>query len=301
MNNLIDAQQREEMITSTMPLVGHIVREMWVRLPRQVSRDDLTSAGLVALVRAAHSFDPERGVPFARYATPRIRGALVDELRAVDWASRSVRRRARDLDATRNSMAAALGRVPSNSEVAAAMGIDVDEVDANDEDLARAQVLSLQGSAEESFEDLLPADSPTPEQIVEHRERLTYMIESVAELPERLKAVVVGYFLEERPMAEIAAELDVSESRVSQMRAEALGLMREAMNRELDPDLVSSTHRPGGCVERRRGAYFAAVAARHAASVRPAVVAQGGAPSIERAGASEHAGASGAQRVDASA
>lgn len=294
MNNLIDAAQREELITTTMPLVGHIVREMWVRLPRQVSRDDLTSAGLVALVRAADSFDPERGVPFARYATPRIRGALVDELRSVDWASRSVRRRARDLDSTRHALASALGRVPTNAEVASALGLDVADIDANDDDLARAQVLSLQGGTEDSYEDLLPADSPTPEQVLEHRERLTYMVEAVAELPDRLRAVVTGYFLEERPMAEIAAELDVSESRVSQMRAEALSLMREAINRELDPELVAAPRRPGGCVERRRTAYFDAVAARHASGMRPGgVLAQAGAPAIEQAPP--------ARRVDANA
>ena len=264
----LDAHTRDELIAATMPLVGHIVREVAGRVPRQVSRDDLTSAGLAALVRAAHSFEPDRGVPFARYAATRIRGALLDELRSVDWASRSVRRRARDLDETRNRMAATLGRVPSNAEVARALGMTLEEVNANDDDLARAQVLSLQGGPDDVLDDLLPSDSPTPEQLVEHRERLTYMVEAVAELPERLRTVVTGYFLEERPMAEIAAELGVSESRVSQMRAEALSLMRDALNRELDPDLFTAPVRPNGCVARRREAYFTAVAARHAASLR---------------------------------
>ena len=265
----MDALSRDELITATMPLVGHIVREVAGRVPRQVSRDDLTSAGLAALVRAAHSFEAERGVPFTRYAATRIRGALLDELRSVDWASRSVRRRARDLDETRHRMAATLGRVPSNAEVASALGMTLEEVNANDDDLARAQVLSLQGGPDDALDDLLPSDTPTPEQLVEHRERLTYMVEAVAELPERLRAVVTGYFLEERPMAEIAAELGVSESRVSQMRAEALSLMRDALNRELDPHLVTPPARPDGCVARRREAYFSAVATRHAAALRP--------------------------------
>lgn len=261
---------RDELITSTMPLVGHIVRETAGRVPSHVSRDDLTSAGLVALVRAAHSYDAERGVPFARYAATRIRGALIDELRSVDWASRSVRRRARDLDETRHRMAATLGRVPSDGEVASALGLSVEEVVANSEDIARAQVLSLQGAPEDALDELLPTDTATPEQLAEHRERLTYMVEAVAELPERLRTVVTGYFLAERPMAEIAAELGVSESRVSQMRAEALSLLRDALNRELDPDLVKPAARPDGCVARRREAYFAAVASRHAAGMRPA-------------------------------
>ncbi|WP_309136440.1 sigma-70 family RNA polymerase sigma factor [Nocardioides campestrisoli] len=261
-------QATEELITATMPLVGHIVREMAGRVPSHVSRDDLTSAGLAALVQAAHAFDAERGVPFARYAATRIRGALLDELRSVDWASRSVRRRARDLDETRHRMAATLGRVPSNAEVASAMGMSLDEVIANDDDIARAQVLSLQGAPDDALDELLPADGATPEQLLEHQERLTYMIEAVAELPERLRIVVNDYFLAERPMAEIAAELGVSESRVSQLRAEALSLLRDVLHRELEPGLVKPAAKPEGCAARRRESYFAAVSARHAASLR---------------------------------
>ncbi|GGD21471.1 sigma-70 family RNA polymerase sigma factor [Nocardioides daphniae] len=255
-----------------MPLVGHIVREMAGRVPNHVSRDDLTSAGLVALVRAADSFEDERGVPFARYAATRIRGALIDELRSVDWASRSVRRRARDLEETRHQLAVALGRVPSNAEVASATGMSLDEVIANDDDVARAQVLSLQGAPEDALDELVPADTATPEQLALHRERLTYMVEAVAELPERLRIVVTEYFLAERPMTEIAEQLGVSESRVSQIRAEALSLLREALNRELDPHLVAAPSRPEGCAARRRESYFAAVATRHAAALRPARV-----------------------------
>lgn len=261
-------QATEELITATMPLVGHIVREMAGRVPSHVSRDDLTSAGLAALVQAAHAFDAERGVPFARYAATRIRGALLDELRSVDWASRSVRRRARDLEETRHRMAATLGRVPSSAEVASAMGMSLDEVVANDDDIARAQVLSLQGAPEDALDEMLPADTATPEQLLEHKERLTYMVEAVAELPERLRIVVSDYFLNERPMAEIAEQLGVSESRVSQLRAEALSLLREVLHRELEPGLVKPAAKPEGCAARRRESYFAAVSARHAATLR---------------------------------
>ena len=103
---------------------------------------------------------------------------------------------------------------------------------------------------------------------LEQRERLTYLTEAVAELPERLRLVVEQYFLAERPMAEIAATLGVTESRISQLRAEALVLLRDALNNELDPDLVPTHTRPNGCASKRREAYFAAVAARHAAGVR---------------------------------
>jgi RNA polymerase sigma factor for flagellar operon FliA len=134
------------------------------------------------------------------------------------------------------------------------------EIAQNDEDIARAQVLSLQGAQDASLDDVLPSAGPTPEQLVEHRERLTYLIEAVAELPDRLRIVIFDYFLEERPMAEIAAELGVTESRVSQMRAEALSLLRDGMNSALEPELVQPVGRPDGCATRRREAYFAAVA-----------------------------------------
>lgn len=251
-----------------MPLVGHIVRETMGRLPGHVNRDDLTSAGLAALVQAGQGFDAERGVPFARYAATRIRGAILDELRSVDWASRSVRRRARDLDETRSRLAVALGRVPNNDEVASALGMSPEEIAANDDDIARAQVLSLQGSQETTYAETLASVAPSPEELVEHRERLTYLMEAVAELPDRLRVVVQDYFLAERPMAEIAEALGVSESRVSQMRAEAMVLLKDAINSQLDPDLVAAPARPDGCATRRRESYFAAVAARHAAGAR---------------------------------
>jgi RNA polymerase sigma factor for flagellar operon FliA len=258
----------DDLITSHIPVVTHIVRETMGRVPSHVNRDDLTSAGLAALVQASKSFDAERGVPFARYAATRVRGAILDELRGIDWASRSVRRRARDLDATRAQLSAILGRTPTAQEVADAVGMTLAEIAQNEDDIARAQVLSLQGAQDASLDDVLPASGPTPEQLVEHRERLTYLVEAVAELPDRLRIVIADYFLEERPMAEIAAELGVTESRVSQMRAEALVLLRDALNHALDPTQVTPHARPQGSAARRRDAYFAAVASRHAASVR---------------------------------
>lgn len=258
----------DALIEQHMALVGHIVRETVSRVPSHVDRDDLTSAGLAALVQAAHAYDPARGVPFPRYAATRIRGALVDELRSIDWASRSVRRRARELDATRSQLAVALGRTATDAEVASAAGLSIDEVTANDDDVARAQVLSLHASEDTDMGELLVSSAPSPEVLAEHKERLTYLSEAVAELPERLRVVVEQYFLGERPMAEIAATLGVSESRVSQMRAEALILLRDALNHELEPELVPVHTRPQGAAARRREAYFAAVAARHAAGVR---------------------------------
>ena len=263
----------DELVTAHIPLVGHLVREVLARVPGHVDRDDLTSAGLTALVQAAQGFDAERGVPFARYASTRVRGALLDELRGVDWASRSVRRTARDLDQTRTQLTHRLGRVPTDAEVASAQGIPVEQVLSNREDLARAQVLSLEADdARGSYAAELPSGGPTPEQAAEHAELLTYLSEAVAELPERLRRVVEGYFLAEQPMAELAAELGVTESRISQLRAEAMVLLRDALNSQLDPTMLKAHERPDGVAARRREAYFAAVAERHAAAAaRPFV------------------------------
>jgi len=264
----------EQRIITHMPLVGHIVRETMNRVPSHVDRDDLVSNGLTALVQAAQAYDESRGVPFERYAATRIRGAVLDGLRAIDWASRSVRRRARDLDETRSRLAGVLSRTPSDSEVAQAAGVTEQELKANQEDIARAQVLSLHASSTTSLDELLPTRAPSPEALIEHQEQLTYLVEAISELPERLRKVVEDYFFAERPMADIAADLGVTDSRVSQMRAEALHLLKDALNHALEPSLVSGAGRPEGCASRRREAYFAAVAARHANGLRrPQLVA----------------------------
>lgn len=264
----------ESLIVANMSLVGHIVRETMSRVPAHVSREDLHSAGLMALVKAAQSFDAERGVPFARYAVSRIRGAILDELRGIDWASRSVRRRGRDLDATRARLASILGRPPENHEVASALGLSVAEVEGNDGDVARANVLSLHAGTETSYEELLVSPMPGPEDEAEQHERLEYLVAAIEELPERMRVVVQEYFLAERPMAEIAATLGVTESRISQIRAEALVLLRDAMNSALDPALVAPHPRPQGSAAKRRMAYFDAVAARHGGQrPRPAAAA----------------------------
>jgi RNA polymerase sigma factor for flagellar operon FliA len=262
----------DSLVTQHLPLVGHIVRETAARIPSHVDKDDLSSAGMIALVGASRAFDPERGIPFARYAATRIRGAIVDELRSLDWASRSVRRRGREIDTARATLAAANRRVPDDVQVAEALGLSLAEIQQSADDLARASVLSLDVDADQTFADVLPAADPTPDVQLEHRERLQYLDEAVEELPERLRFVIRGYFIDERPMAELADELGVTESRISQMRAEALVLLKDGMNSALDPELVNQHQRPDGCAARRRDSYFRAVAERHAANqARPMV------------------------------
>jgi RNA polymerase sigma factor for flagellar operon FliA len=250
----------EDLIREHIPLVGHLVRETLSRVPAHVNRDDLTSAGLLALVTAAKAYDPAHGVPFPRFVAIRIKGALVDALRGLDWATRSVRHRARQVEQVRVELTGALGRLPSSKELAEALGLGVGEVDAVEDDVRRAVVLSLQGFTTGSAEDLISEPTPGPEEMLLHRERIGYLHDAIEALPERLKLVVTRYFLEERPMAEVAEELGVTESRVSQLRAEALVLLRDGMNAQLNPEAVPASTRPDGCVARRRAAYFAEVA-----------------------------------------
>jgi RNA polymerase sigma factor for flagellar operon FliA len=263
----VEARQLETLIRDNMPLVGHLVRELMARVPGHVSRDDLTSAGLAALVTAGRGFDAERGIPFARFAATRIRGALLDELRGLDWASRSVRSRARRADVAAQQLTAHLGRTPTAVELAASLGVPVDEIESVSEDVQRAVVLSLQGFSAGAAEDLVTERSAGPEDLLLQRERIGYLHDAIDALPDRLRRVVLGYFLQERSMADIATELGVSESRVSQLRAEALGLLKDGLNAQLDPQLVPRPERDG-CVARRRATYFRRVAAQGNMSTR---------------------------------
>lgn len=258
----------EELVAANLPLVGHLVRKTLSRVPGHVSHDDLTSAGMLALVQAAIAYDGARGASFATYASLRIRGALVDELRGLDWATRSVRRRARQVDDARGQIATALGRPAEDHEVAAALGIGTGELEAHRDDLARASVMSLQAFEQRSVDDLLPAQTVTPAEIIEQRERIAYLHDAVEELPERLQVVVRSHFFEDRPMAQIAQGLGVSESRVSQLRAEAVVLLRGALVEALDPDLAERPQRPGGCAARRKETYYASVAGHRSYAAR---------------------------------
>lgn len=265
---LVARDDYESLVHQGIPLVNHIVRETLTRVPAHVPRDDLTSAGLAALAQAAKAYDDQRGAGFLAYAATRIRGAVIDELRGMDWASRSVRRRARRLDETREQLASRLGRRPTDAEIADEMGVSAHELAAHHEDVARASVLSLQGFDDGGVDELLPATTLTPEAVIERRERLAYLHDAVATLPERLRTVVEGYFFAERPMAEIAEQLGVTESRVSQLRAEAVSLIKDALNSALDPDLVSPPARPDGCAARRRESYYAEVASHRSYATR---------------------------------
>jgi RNA polymerase sigma factor for flagellar operon FliA len=257
----------DELCRAHVPLVHFEVRSIGSRLPGHVYTDDLVSAGMAALAAAARSFDPSLGVPFGRYAVRRIRGALLDELRSADWATRSLRSKVRRRDAVHDELAADLGRRPSTGEVADALGVSVADVERLDADLHSSVVLRLDVIMDNSgdgrgLDSLLPSSSATPEATLLARERRAYLRDAIEVLPERLRVVVRGCFFEDRPMRELAAELGVTESRISQMRAEALKMLRDGLNSQLSPELVDVPVNAGGAVARRKASYYAQVAAR---------------------------------------
>jgi RNA polymerase sigma factor for flagellar operon FliA len=259
-------REQETLIRENMALVGHMVREMLFKVPPHVHRDDLASAGYTALVTAAKAYDPERGIPFGRFAAMRVRGALLDELRGMDWATRSVRARARRADVARQELTSKLGRTPSPTELAELLGVGVSELANVDDDVQRAAVLSLQGFAAGTAEDLVPEAALNPEEMLLHRERIGYLHDAVAALPERLRYVVEASYLQERPLAEVAAELQVTESRVSQLRTEALALLKDGLATHMDQRPARTAK--DGCVARRRALYAAQIAARSTMATR---------------------------------
>jgi RNA polymerase sigma factor for flagellar operon FliA len=273
------ARDIEDLVRENMPMVGHLVRELLNRVPGHVHADDLSSAGFAALLGAARSFDVTRGIPFHRFAAVRIRGALLDELRGQDWASRSVRARARRTAAARQELTAALGRTPTDAEVAELLGIGVAELATVEDDVQKAALLSLQGFP---TEEMVPEMSEGPEDLLLKRERLGYLHQAIQALPERLRLVVTESFLQEQPLSDVAARLGVTESRISQLRTEALQLLREGLNSSLAPELLTvaagGPRTRKGCLQRRRSEYFARVAQQGNLHTRLALTDSHGVP-----------------------
>lgn len=248
---------RNRLIEDHLPLVGYHVSETLSRVPSHVERDDLASAGALALVRAADAYDPSTGVPFNRYAAIRIRGALVDELRSMDWASRGTRTRIRRMTSVADELTAQLGHAPSQEQLAGALGVGIEEVEAAQADASR-RVLSFDGH-ESVLADILPAKAPGPEETLLIDERLNYLAAAVEALPERLRVVVEQVFFADRSVTEVAQEMGVTQSRVSQLRAEAMVLLRDGMNAHLEPEQLAAPANPSGVVQRRREAYYTQV------------------------------------------
>ena len=259
----------DQLVTDGLPLVRAVVASMAAAYPRHCDRDELVAAGTFGLLDAARRFDAGRGVPFERWAVLRIRGAVVDAVRALDVASRALRARARHLDAVREELARELGRTPTTADVAARLGVPVADLVRLEGRLHRSTVLSLDAPTRADDSDstlaafvLDPGADPVQE--LERRERDRYVTDALEALPDRLRQVLVGYFLEGLTSGQVAARLGVTESRVSQMRSEALLLVREGLAAQYGEPRTSLTGRAAAT----QAAYNDALATRSSFAAR---------------------------------
>ena len=256
------ASERVAEVEQYLPLVRHIVFQVAVHFPRHVDREELARAGTLGLVEAAQRYDESRGVPFQRFAAQRIRGAILDAVRAADWAPRSLRNLARTLETTNMKLMSDLGRPPTADETAAAMSTTPEQLARLQDRIHRSVVLALDHHVvvddEEATLGELLTDVVTPEpgEELEARELRGYLRDAVRLLPERHRLVVIGYFIEGRTSAELARFLGVTESRVSQLRSEALEILRDGIDAQYGLARRGGTER----VELRRAAFAAALA-----------------------------------------
>ena len=232
-----DERSRERLVVAYSPLVKFIAGRMASGLPSHVDEGDLVSYGLLGLIGAIERFDLEREIKFETYAVARIKGAIIDELRSLDWVPRSVRSRARDVERAHAALETQLGRSPTDEEMAEKLELTVDEFRDALLQIANSSVLALddlwtfadpeRGSSRMSVLDTIEDPSAlNPESeahIAELKDRLADAIHS---LPERERLVIALYYYENLTLREIGEVLGVTESRVSQLHTKAVLALR---------------------------------------------------------------------------
>jgi RNA polymerase sigma factor for flagellar operon FliA len=229
-----NAEITEEVLQEHLPMVRFLALRIRERLPQHVEMEDLISAGVVGLMDALQKFDPKKKVQFRTYAQFRVRGAMLDSLRALDWGPRDLRRKGRAVEEAIRSLSAALGKAPSEAEVAAEMGLELS---------AYQQLLGELSGLEMGSLNVIPADEGGIEAVAQipagpqddpflqcqssqMRRRLAEAIET---LPDRERLVLTLYYYEELTMREVGAAMGVVESRVSQLHSSAMARLRVAL------------------------------------------------------------------------
>ncbi|MFH9353211.1 RNA polymerase sigma factor WhiG [Kitasatospora sp. NPDC017646] len=234
-----DQRLREQLILHYSPLVKYVAGRVGVGLPSNVEQADFVSSGVFGLIDAIEKFDINRAIKFETYAISRIRGAIIDELRALDWIPRSVRQKAKAVERTYATLEARLRRTPHEPEVAAEMGIAIEDLHAIFSQLSLANVVALdellhpvgEGGDRLSLMDTLEdhgADDPV--EVAEDRELRRLLAQAVNTLPEREKTVVTLYYYEGLTLAEIGQVLGVTESRVSQIHTKSVLQLRAKLS-----------------------------------------------------------------------
>jgi RNA polymerase sigma factor for flagellar operon FliA len=228
---------REQLIEEHYPLVTYLAGRLSSKLPPSIDVDDLVGAGVLGLIDAADKFDPARGVRFRTYAERRVRGAILDHLRSLDWAPRSLRRRARDVEAAYGKLEREFGRAVTDSEVAAYLGIELWELQDLAFEINAVQISSLTAAdSDDDFptsRDLLDvvADTSESSPFAEcvRSELRTRLAQAVDKLRYKERLVISFYYVEELTMKEIGTILGVNESRVSQLHTRAIQRLRASL------------------------------------------------------------------------
>jgi RNA polymerase sigma factor FliA len=234
-------RQKEIALSKYAPLVKYVVDRLALHLPKSVERDDLTSAAIIGLFDALEKFDASKGTKFETYAIWRIRGAILDELRSLDWASRSIRRKARTVEEASRELGQKLGRAATEEEVADALNLSPVELSRLMDEVHGTALLSLSKavSTEDDqdyiqLEDIVddPAQADALE-VIESEQAREVLLETIDGLPEQQRLVVALYYYEEMTLKEIGEALHISESRVSQIHTRAVKTLKARLARVL--------------------------------------------------------------------
>ena len=225
---------RDEIIVNHLPLVKAIANRVRESLPVQVELDDLVHAGVLGLVDAIEKYAPEKNVAFHLYAKHRIRGAILDSLRQLDWASRDLRKRFKSIENLGQKLGQDLGRPPTEIEIAQEMKISVEQYRKLTRELYNAGLTAGQPHRVErpdhsSFADATESNEQMPDELFAHRELRRVLDDVIGTLPVRYQTVIKLYYDQDRTMKQIGAELGVNESRVSQIHKTALEKLEAAL------------------------------------------------------------------------
>ena len=228
------AAERDALIVATLPLIKHVAHRVATRLPANIEMRDLINAGVLGLLDAVDKFEPERGVKFKTYAEVRIRGAILDSLRNLDWAPRSLRKKSKDLERIYADLSQKLGRPATDEEVSEAMGEDIEDFHALVEQLHGLTIGSFEnvGDSEDSdnYINYYPDDGTNDPYVRFQSNELTALLaQAIDELPEKERLVLSLYYYEEFTMKEIGTLLGVNESRVPQLHTKATLRLRSRL------------------------------------------------------------------------
>lgn len=228
-------REQAQLLLEHLPLVGVLARRIHSRIPQHVPVDDLASAGTVGLIDAALKFEPEKKVSFSQYAQFRIRGAILDSLRSLDWGPKKLRQQSRQLQDAQQRLTARLHRTPEETEIAGEMGLTLEAYQQLVTELHGLHIGSLHeprsgdGSEEEEI-DFIPARSDeNPFHQCVKGEMISRLSKAIQALPDRERTVMTLYYYEEMSMRDISLALKVSEGRISQVHTRAVNRLKEAM------------------------------------------------------------------------